>query len=294
MNQHTISGRLSAVPPFDFAQSLAFLGEFPPAANQQRIKADTLTKAVMIDGQIVVFRVTADENALAYTLYSDQLISDAVHTAAADRISFFLSLDDDLRPFYALAQTDPSFAPVLDRLYGYHQVKFLTPFENACWAILSQRIPMSVGLSLKAKFGDQFGASLALDGSTYSAFPDAARILDHADELDAVVTNQRKANYLRSAAHAFAQVDETWLRTAPYDAVEAWLLAIKGIGAWSASFVLIRGLGRMERVPITEGRLLEAVRKVYGRDLSEQQVLDLGARYGAYQGYWSHYLRALL
>ena len=294
MTQHTISGSLSAIPPFDFAQSLAFLGEFPPARSQQIIGDGALTKAVMIDGQIIVFRVTASAAGLDYTLFADQPISAELQRAAADRIAFFLSLDDDLRPFYALAQTDPPFAPVLERLYGYHQVKFLTPFENACWAILSQRIPMRVGLTIKARLGDQLGASLTVDGSAYVAFPDAPRLLERAEELDEIVGNPRKADYLRAAAQAFAPVDEQWLRTAPYDEVEAWLLAIKGIGAWSASFILIRGLGRMDRVPITEGRMLDAARKVYGADLSEQDVIELGARYGDYQGYWSHYLRALL
>ena len=183
---------------------------------------------------------------------------------------------------------------MLERLYGYHQVKFLTPFENACWAILSQRSPMRVGLTLKARLGAQLGGSLTVAGVSYTAFPDAPRLLERASDLDAIVANQRKADYLRAAAQAFAQVDENWLRHAPYDEVEAWLLAIKGIGAWSASFILIRGLGRMDRVPITEGRLLDAARKVYGADLSEQQVLDLGAHYGVYRGYWAHYLRALL
>ncbi len=153
---------------------------------------------------------------------------------------------------------------------------------------------MRVGLALKARLGDQLGAALAVESVTYAAFPDAPRLLERAAELDAIVGNQRKADYLRAAAQAFATVDEAWLRRAPYAEVEAWLLAIKGIGAWSASFILIRGLGRMDRVPITEGRMLDAARKVYGYDLGEQDVIDLGARYGDYQGYWSHYLRALL
>ncbi len=290
----SVTGSLSAVPPFDFTRSLAFLGEFPPANHQQIIREGSLTKAVMIDGQSVVFRVTASAAGLDYTLFAAQPISAELQHAAADRIAFFLSLADDLRPFYALAQTDPPFAPVLERLYGYHQVKFLTPFENACWAILSQRIPVRVGLTLKARLSDQLGESLTVKGVTHTAFPDAPRLLERARDLDAIVANQRKADYLRAAAQAFAAVDETWLRNAPYADVEAWLLAIKGIGAWSANFILIRGLGRMDRVPITEGRMLDAVRKVYGADLGEQDVIELGAHYGDYQGYWAHYLRALL
>jgi DNA-3-methyladenine glycosylase II len=71
-----------------------------------------------------------------------------------------LSLGDDLRPFYAVAETDPAFAPLVQELYGYHQVKFLMPFENACWAILSQRNLISVSHNVKrlsAPYGDHAG-----------------------------------------------------------------------------------------------------------------------------------------
>ena len=52
--------------------------------------------------------------------------------------------DDDLQPFYALAEADPPFWALVQRLYGYHQVRFFTPFENTCWAILGQRTPFAV------------------------------------------------------------------------------------------------------------------------------------------------------
>ena len=54
----------------------------------------------------------------------------------ANRLRFFLSLNDDLQPFYRIGLADPPFASVIECLYGLHQPKFLTPFELACWAIL--------------------------------------------------------------------------------------------------------------------------------------------------------------
>jgi DNA-3-methyladenine glycosylase II len=68
---------------------------------------------------------------MAYILYSDSTISDELHEAVRDRIGFFPSLEDDLQVFYALAEEDPAFEPVMQELYGYHQVKFLSPFEKA-------------------------------------------------------------------------------------------------------------------------------------------------------------------
>ena len=60
---------------------------------------------------------------------------------------------------------------------------------------------------------------------------------------------------------------------------------------WSARFILIRGLGHMESAPSGEKRLLDAVREYYGHNLTDEQIAEIGARYGSSQGYWAYYLR---
>jgi DNA-3-methyladenine glycosylase II len=122
MTLYTVTGHLTPAPPFDFARSFEFLGGFQPSAGEQTLDAHTLTKAVLVDGQTIVFRVASsgeiETPRLDYTLFSDQPIGVATARAADDRIGFFLSLDDDLRPFYALGRDDPAFAPIVERLYG--------------------------------------------------------------------------------------------------------------------------------------------------------------------------------
>jgi DNA-3-methyladenine glycosylase II len=298
MTWYTATGHLTPTPPFDFAKSLQFLGTFRPIAGEQSLVGDALAKAVLIDGQTIVFRVTSSGEVeaprLDYTLISDRPIGADTARAAADRVAFFLSLEDDLRPFYAIGRDDPVFAPIVERLYGYHQVKFLTPFENACWAILSQRNTMPIARRLKQALVERFGAYLEVDGVRYEAFPDAAR-LAAADpaELLAIVHNLRRDEYLAAVARAFSVADEAWLRSAPYAEVAAWLRAIDGIGPWSASCILLRGRGRTEQLPVGEKRLATAAGRLYngGPPLSEAALGRLAERYGAWQGYWAHYVR---
>jgi DNA-3-methyladenine glycosylase II len=295
---YTRTGHLTPTPPFDFAKSLHFLGSFQPMHGEQSFAANTLTKAVYAAGQLVIFQLTSigtiEEPQLEYTLFSDQPISDSVMSGAADHISFFLSLNDDLRPFYQIGLEDPDFAPVVQDLYGYHQVKFLTPFEVACWAILTQRNQMHISQRMKRALVEQYGGSLQVQGITYWAFPEAARLAHvNESELLAVVRNARKAEYLVSVIQAFNEVDEHFLRTADYDEVAAWLQDIRGFGEWSASFVLLRGLGRMKKVPLGEKKLLEAASRLYGHgsDLTRAEVEKIAESYGPYKGYWAHYVR---
>ena len=295
---YTESGTLIPTPPFDFNKSLNFLGVFMPTKREQIISPDTLTKAISIDGQTIVFQLisigTIKNPQLEYTLFSTQPITEETQNAVVERMTFFLSLKDDLQPFYRIGQEDADFSPIIELLYGYHQVKFLTPFENACWAVLTQRNPMKIAQKTKQALIEKYGNHLEVNENVYSAFPEPIQIAvaDYGEILK-VIRNDRRSEYLIATARAFSEVNEEFLKTAPDEEVEAWLRNIKGIGEWSATFIMVRGLGRMEYIPLTETRLLEAASKVYGHgeELSREDLKRLAERYGSWQGYWAHYLR---
>lgn len=298
MYLYTSEGTLQPTAPFDFIKSLNFLARFLPMQDQQTITSNILTKAVAIKGQAIVFQLhstgTVNQPHLAYTLYSKGPMTNEIIAEAVDRARFFLSMDDDLRPFYEIAHNDAEFAPIVQDLYGYHQVKFLTPFENACWAILTQRNPQNVALSMKNRLTETYGASITLHTTHYWAFPQADHLKDvGAAELQTVIRNTRKVEHLLDTIKAFNEVNEQFLRTGEYSEVVSWLQHIKGFGEWSVSFVLLRGLGRMESIPLTEKVFQQAASRVYGhgRELSTREVATIAEKYGSYKGYWSHYLR---
>ncbi len=289
-----ISVQLAATPPFDFQQSLSFLGEFSPMQGEHAIANHTLTRAIMVQGQPLGFVVAdggmVDQPDITCAIHSAAPLDATTKAAAIDRISFHLSLSDDLQPLYKVAETDPPFHAVVQRRYGLHQVKFPTPFENACWAVLTQRNPMPVARKMKDKLVAAYGGTVEVEGRQYAAFPEAHQIPADADELERQIGNSQKAGYLAAVASAFQQVGENWLRTGDYDEVAAWLQNIRGIGAWSAKFVLIRGLGRLDRTS-PDDELLRAASKVYREAITPDRLVSLAQPYGSMQGYWSFYLR---
>jgi len=294
-----VAGALIPRAPFDFAQTLAFMRLFTPMAGEQRVTEGALTKAVALAGRAVVCHVwsegTVEQPRLGYTLTSASPLSEGEVAALRQRVSAFLSLDDDLGPFYARAQTDPALAPIISRRYGLHQPTFLTPFEIACWAVLTQRMPMEVARQVKDRLVERFGVQLTLDGVVYRAFPEVATLSAAADsELAAIVRNERKVAYLRSVIQLFTTVEESWLRTAPLEQVMARLRATQGIGEWSMAFILVRGLGRVEYASAHD----EALQRAAGRLYNAEQPLAVAAlrvlleRYGDTRGYWAFYCRS--
>jgi len=293
-----ISGELTPRAPFDFGQTLGFLRRFTPTAGEQQLTDDTLTRAIALNGRAVVFSVrsagTIEQPRLAYTLTSTAPLSEAERNTLRDRISFALSLDDDLGVFYQRAQDDTALEPAVAQLYGLHQPKFLTPFELACWAILTQRTPIPIARQIKQRLVARYGVELAVDGVVYRAFPEAATLasVDPAELAD-LVRNARKANYLLAVIQFFDEVDEGWLRLAPVDEVQARLRGVRGIGEWSAMFLLVRGLGRMDAMPGSDGELQRAIARLYnaGQPLPADAFARLLERYGDARGYWIFYCR---
>jgi DNA-3-methyladenine glycosylase II len=295
---HTLSGILAPCAPFDGAKSLAFLRAFSPAAGEQTFTPTAMTKAVGLDGRAIACTLrnagTLDTPALAYDLTSERPITDAEHAAMRDRISFFLDLDADLAPFYAIGAQDQHFAPVIKRFAGLHQPKFLTPFEIACWAVLGQRVPLSSAHRTKLVMVHRWGTHVDLPDATYWAFPEVAHLAAvPASDLAEVVDHVRKGEYLQAVIRFFLETDEAFLRHGAYDDVAAALRGIRGIGEWSAHFILVRGLGRMERISTVDGELAKAAAILYnaGQPLPEAAIRQIAASYGAHQGYWAYYAR---
>jgi DNA-3-methyladenine glycosylase II len=289
---------LKPVAPFDFSKSMEFLSDFGPMQNDQEVKSGAFTKAVQLSGKTIGFEVfdkgTVENPKLEFTAYCETKFTDQVKELVADRISFFLSLQDNLNEFYGIAKKDLCIQPAIKQFYGHKQVKFLTPFEISCWAILTQRVPMNVARKMKENIVKKVGGRIKIKGVDYYSFPEPTSLLAKSVELPQLMQNKRKAEYLSFVAEAFSKVDEDWLRTSPYDVVYDWLTDIKGIGDWSANFVMIRGLGRTEELSNIEPQLALDVARIYaGKDdpMTNEKVCEIAENYGKWKGYWAYYLR---
>ncbi len=290
---YTETGVLGATAPFDFEKSLSFIGDFLPTHGEQTMINGVFTKAILMDGYTVAFRLTnrgtIDSPSVEYTLFSKRQLPEKVKQTVVEQIRFFLSLNDDLSEFYAIGRTDRHFAPIIERLYGLHHVKFLTLAEISCWAILTQRVAIPIAAKIKHAIVERYGDSIEVDGQVYWAFPELQRLAEvSVEEWEGLIHNERKAEYMSVVMKALNGIDEKFLRTAPYVEAEAWLRNLKGIGEWSAGFILLRGEGRMEQMLLNLKPFLAILPKVYGQD---ETMESLSRKYGGCFGYWGYYMR---
>ena len=295
MKVKSIEGKIFPTSPFDFSKSVNFMNMFTPTKDEQTLNNQSFTKAVYIKDQTLGFKLedigTIEKPVLQYTIFSDKTLEDDIKSELLDRINFYLSLEDDLKPFYSHGLEDKAFKSVINKLYGLHQVKFLTPFEGAGWAVLSQRISMKAAHTIKERLIRSVGDKITIENMDYWTFPSAEQIQDLGlEKLTSILKNSRKSEYLFKVSESFAEVDEEFLRKAPIEEVKTWLLNIKGIGEWSAHLELIRGLGRMDELSGNDRMHIKCAEKIYGQ-VSESDLKSIEEGYEEYKGYWEYYLR---
>lgn len=163
-----------------------------------------------------------------------------------------LGLNVDLSGFQRLARHDSRLRALVRRFAGFHPPRFPTVFEAAVNAICCQQLSLEVGLELLNRLSSRTGPRFR--GARESLFGppeprNVARLAPH--ELCEFGFSRHKASALLDLARAMAK--ETDCVEAPAGADDqtalSHLMQLRGIGRWSAEYILLRGLGRLNVFP---------------------------------------------
>ncbi|MET0234851.1 MAG: DNA-3-methyladenine glycosylase 2 family protein [Kibdelosporangium sp.] len=199
--------------------------------------------------------------------------------AAVGHVRRILSLDVDGSGFPALAERDPVIRELQAGFPGLRPVLFQSPYEAACWSILSQRVRMTQAAALKDQIARRVGGKVAvpagqseLSGIQLDTFPAPRRLL----ELDQIpLVTDVKSSRLRGVAEVALEgaLDAEYLRSMPAAEALHELAKLPGIGPFSAELILLRGAGHPDVFATSEPRLHRAVSAAYR--LSSPSVADL-------------------
>lgn len=214
----------------------------------------TFRRALNVEGDAVAIEVESignpQEPGLIINLEAGHL-SDAARSSIGAQVARILGTTVDLDVFYELADGDVRVGPLADRFRGVKPPRFPTLFEALVNAIANQQLSLEVGIELLNRFTERFGLrSAGRDGLV--AFPEPEMVLGGSvSELRDMGFSTRKAEYLLGCAYAVATgaLDEDRLASADPTTQTEKLLELRGIGRWSAEYVLLRGLGRTDVFP---------------------------------------------
>ncbi len=193
-----------------------------------------------------------------------------------------LGLPFDLAGFVDWALPQPVLGPLAHRLAGFRPPLSPDPFEALVTSITAQQVSLQSAFAIRGRFVERFG----MRGDLAYAFPTRERVAAASeDELFAIGFSRRKAEYVVGLARSDLDLDA--LDALPDDEIRGRLVAIRGLGEWTADWYLARHLGRPHAWPAGDLALRKAVRFFYGQ---VEDVRSFGAALHPFQNLSAHYL----
>jgi len=201
--------------------------------------------------------------------------------ALVGEVGHFLGGPFDLDAFYAFAETEPVLARIVPALRGFRPPLSPDPYETLVSAITAQQISLHAAFAVRNRFVQAFGAQAGVAW----AFPTRERVaLASPEEIVALGFSRRKAEYALGIARN--DLDLVGLAALPDDEVMATLIALPGIGQWTAEWFLARHLARPDAWPAGDLGLRKAVLHFYG----EEDTRAAGDRFAGHRNLAAHYL----
>jgi DNA-3-methyladenine glycosylase II len=179
------------------------------------------------------------------------------------QLARMLGLDHDARPFVRILEREPALSAIALHRPGFRPPVAYSPYVMAGWCVLSQRLAMSQAASIQVRMSESFGDVVEIDGERVASFPRPESILSRSGFPGIAAEKWTRLQAVARAA-AKGELEAKGLLALPYEEAHERLMKIRGVGAWSADGILIRGCGTTDALPISEPRLAEAVRGIYG------------------------------
>jgi DNA-3-methyladenine glycosylase II len=252
--------------PYSLSLSLSAAESFSPGGA---MNAPTFRAAVRLNGKPVlveVRQVAERPPLLEVSCASSRGIGSSPRFVSHLRglAGWILFADLDLRPFYKVAAKHSTLAPIARRLRGAKPIRPASLFEMAVIAITEQQISLASAYRIRSRVIERFGDRA---GGLW-VFPSPERLARASlGQLKACGLSGKRAEYVNGVAKKIANgsLDLDALKEMPDDEVRSFIMGQRGFGRWSAEYILVRGLGRLDCVPIDD----LGVRTIVGRHLGD-------------------------
>ena len=208
---------------------------------------------------------------------------------AVRRVRHLLDLDLDPAAMARVLRADPALGPLVAAAPGRRVPGTLDPPAMAIRAVLGQQVATAAARTLTGRLVASLGEPVEdPDGGLTHLFPDARTILARWADASAVLRmpdSRRRTVAVVAEALASGVVD----LTAPTPAVRAALLALPGVGPWTADTVLMRSLGDPDAFLAGDLGIVLAARRLGLPD----RLKDLERRSRAWSPYRAHAVQYL-
>lgn len=229
-------------------------------------------RTLLVDGsplEVAVTQLDRSSTPRLAVVLSGPRVGPTDETDARSTLARLLGLNVDLSGFYMRAARDSLLAELAERYRGVKPPRFPTMFECLLNAVACQQLSLAAGLTLL----NRLAAATQAPAGAPPGFPAPSDVLGlPRSALQTLGFSTRKAETILELAGAAAAGElelEAFEHLDDAAVVEA-LVRRRGIGPWSADYVLLRGLGRLHVFPRGDSGALAGLRRfLVGTELAD-------------------------
>ncbi len=292
--------QLQGPPDFSYSQNVNYLSRSALECLYE-IEGERVIRAIRLANKPVLIEISGKERLLNVKLLTSVAAgrSDVLAEIAA-YVGEWFDLERDMRPFYELAARDPVLQGAAKAYAGLRVMGIPELFEALAWGIIGQQINLPFAYRLKRRLVERYGDAAVHGGRTYYMFPAAEKVADlTVGAMDGLQLTVKKREYLIDTAQLIAGgklTKSALLEAGSMRQAERMLTEIRGIGPWTANYVLMRCLRFADAFPIDDVGLQLAVKSVLGLDRKpfKSELVDLSAHWRGWEAYAVFYLWRLL
>ena len=202
-------------------------------------------------------------------------------SAASERTRRLLDADCDPVAVGAVLGEDQVLGPVVRRAPGLRVPGHVDGEEVAVRAVLGQQVSVAGARTVAARFVQQWGdpVDTAVPGLTH-LFPSSATLAEQ--DPESLPMPRARGRALVGMCSALAAGDVVLDRGADRDDVRRELVALPGIGPWTADYIALRALGHPDVFLPTDLGTRDALTAL-GQDPA--RAADLGERWRPWRSY---------
>lgn len=280
---------LALPPDYQTERILRYLGRDRQSVTE-RVGGNTYTTVLRLTdndqaGTTILVRVTFAPDAAQCELVSPHALDAHALGQAHNQILRTLGLTGDPTRFEAQLSEAPGLAPLLTGQQGLRVPLIPDPFNALVWAITGQQITLAFTYTLRRRLIERSGIPFG-DGLYAPPTAEAVAALEPAD-LIALGFSRAKADYLSDAARAIAdgRLPLATLVGKSATQIERTLLAVRGIGPWSAHYLLMRHFGFLDCVPLGDAGLTAGLQRFFALEKrpDKRETVALMARFSPYR-----------
>ena len=200
---------------------------------------------------------------------TDASATPQIEAAVTEVLRRLLGIDIDLTGFYEFAESDEHLGPLASRFRGFKPPRYASVFEALLNGIACQQVTLNLGIQMLNRLATSYGITIRNHIPPLYLLPSPECLAEQNPEaLRSLGFSGQKARTMidLASAHLEGRLPLDEFLALDNETVVSFLRQFRGIGRWTAEYVLLRGLGRLNVFPSGDSGARNSLKRWLGLD----------------------------